>query len=499
MGNLSVLIFALLVGGALYALQRRVHRTILDLWAGLSEQLGVPLEHMSFEGRRRVDVPVDGGALSVSYLLSVQDFLGVSGYGRTCITRYKGGGIPEWFEYRTQPGVVTSVRCDGVDLSAHTSLVFDVLFGDDAWDVQRLKLFITNVHDGSAMFESWCDARTPGEEVARRVGDFARAVERLRQVAVSPKQFFAQLLSATDDPELFGHLVSRTDEAHLRDAAREASPRALGLWCVHGWSRIVREHASLSMPARQEAFASWAKHAPLAHRAGETRDALGLIAYFCEQPLLQEHLIQRVELAPQLALPMLTHHARARPREAWELGKQLVRFMRAEELNLWLERIEAAGAELVPAHLLGVRLSVDTRPEVAQQLATRLMTLARAKPDRMNLATFNQTLIGLLLRLDEETFDRARQWLTPVATRATLEALRAHLDHRTSREATLRAARLVDQMTQRLGRAGGLSLSQDAQTGGLSVSEQAQQGQVTFAFEDHEQAKAQPQTQEKEA
>lgn len=502
--------FVLLVGvffvGYLYYLYHRVEEVLDALWQEISARFGVPMTEMTFDGRKKVEFPFLQGTLLVSYPLSFLEQTGKGQNTHLATTTCKGLDLPVWFAYSTRTNSnkgflgklisksSSSLNCAGVDLSDHILLVFQAIFEEQAPAVQGLMSFNSNIRSGNAMFDSTYDINTSLHLVVDHIDQFALAVECIDQRL--PKDWasmFTKILAYNENPDLFETLATKLDLKHnqanrtlLAEQSSKATSKAMALWCTNGLFEIVRD-ASVSAHKRREVFTYWAMDSTLADRAMAREKGREIIEYFCEHETLESLSISTLERTPQLALPLMMHFFREEPEHVWEVSKKLIALMQADEARAWLDHLEDAGYAITPEHLVCMRLSDDMHTSMAQDLMSHIQTMASAHPSMMKNKQLNQNIAHLLMHVGQDAFSKACEWLTRSGTKATMQSLSPLVDHFPRRSSQgKKIEHVLDHLSQRVGRAGGLSLSADVQAGGLSVSAQAQQGDVTFVFDEVE-------------
>lgn len=484
----GVCICALIMGTS-YAQHRRVGKLLDALWQELSARFNVPMNALKFDGRKKAELPLRQGTLFVSYPLSSLNQTANQIKKHLATIRCEGLGLPSWFEYSTRTssskglsGELTwsstsSLYCAGVDLSDHIPLVFQAMFEDPKDLVERLNSFNVAIASGHATFEGVYDMYTKPEEVVGHIETFVHTIEHVAQrLPAQWERGLVNILVHNDDSALFGALSEKLDlvgntssRALLVEMSPKASAQTLALWCAHGLLSLVRT-VQIPLQTRRHVFACWAIIAPLAERSLAHARGRELVDYFCERETLASLDVVTLSATPELVLPLMLHFSAQEPEHVWEASKALTGLMQAAEVRAWLNHLEASGQPITSEHLVGMRMSDIMPTDLAQDLLTRIQTMASTDPLMMQDTQLNQHIAHLLKHVSDDAFEQTCQWLSHVGTSITMRSLRAQLDdHFSQRSSSARALQqTLERLAQRVGHAGGLSLSGEAQSGDVS-------------------------------
>ena len=483
----------------------------LRWWQALSAELSVPLSEFTYEGNQRAIFPRGQGTLEMNCLLSMshQNTQGGEDYMPFCITTYRGSGVPHWFKFDTlrerNTGVMGAskthvtglLHCNDVDLSDHIDLAFRMWFGGRNRDIKRLDTLRVSVDDTQAQFRERYSLSTPPEKVAEDVLVFAQGMESVaKRLPSSWMLALCQLLGELDDAALFrtiaSKLVRRSHEevhAHMRSLVKTARPHVLALWCAYGFFDLVRD-AGLKRNKRQKIFEHWVTRASLSARALKTSQAGEVARFLCKDLQLKELRSSKLSSKPRMVLPLLMCLFERHPEQVWEASKEVMGLLEFDEAQLWLKHLKGSGFTLAPEHLAHLKVEDDMDASTSQEMLTHIRRVASSNPDALRGDAFNTQITHVLKHLSGDTMTLTCAWLKRVGTPSTLRMLNKHLaDHFSSWSSQGKdVAQLIEQLAQRAGHAGGLSLSADDQAGGLSVSGEAKQGDVTFALDEAAQA-----------
>ena len=491
--------------GFFFYKKAKVDEVLRHLWLSLSTRLGVPQAAFVHQDSRRADIPRDQGTLQVHYPLSVLAQMNKGKQQHTSTTTYKGLAVPEWFTFETAkrrnrgflkqlgPSSGALLSCGDVDLSDYVAFAFRVWFGEHAQVVHGLDKLEAIVRNTRGQFEAKYDIDTSVEEVSENVAKFAFAMEVIaEQLPASWPVALSQLLGQMGDAELFkaiaDKLIPMQDadvRAHMKTLVATSPLDVLGMWCAYGFFDLVQE-ARLGHQDRLEILHHWAAHVPVSARGLKSSQARAVVNHFCEGHTLDALAPKALAATPRAVLPLLSHLFERHPQEVWEASKEVMWLLEVDEAHLWLEHLEASGFAITPEHLMRMQMAHGMHPAAAEEMLAHIRRVVSSNPEVMREDVLNDNITHVLKCLPEGIVPDATAWLARAGTASTLRALRAQLaDHFPRRSSQGKAvAQLIEQLAQRVGHVGGLSLSADVQAGGLSVSGEAQQGDVAFAFDE---------------
>lgn len=488
-GVIFVLLSAL-IGGLLIMTRLKHHGRRSLIWKAVGKNLGVqPVitesgSHAQFEHMGCV----------VNLRLNPQMVASISDQqvmGFECI----GLNFPSWFECEEQNQSL-SVRCGVLDFSADPHEVLHALL---AGNVSAMSVFGESkivLHDGRAtlelIYDSQKSASFVGTEVKRVLNGLHALCEHL---SANQDEAVLTLFVNSTNPLMYTMLMAQPlirERLKTRDGFATLVARAgaatIAMWCVKDLLNAV-QHVGLEASMRRKVVVEWANQASLEERALQTPTARRIFSFLMQGT--KKLSLKKVVTSGRLTLPALMQRFASAPSNIAHASIALIPLMPPEDALLWLQHISAHQQPITYAHLQSINLNAMPA-SIAQEFLGLWREHAAAHPAALKEQAWHDEVASLLPLTSENVFAKTCQWLVADGSAQTLRMFQK-LQHRYGLSASKHSALKLslNAIMQRLGNAGSLSLVSDSHAGGLSVSGEAQQGDVSFVFDEVDQASAQ--------